>query len=188
METHAVRKGLTVSSVVFAIVLFAAASTSAEAVSAPGTLRSRERPRRALGAEPEGHKYQQDLPRASRRGLRSLRRLGPRLALLRWIRGRQAGASRALGRRVGPAVSRPAERPQPALPKDPRIAKDAFPKVGQSGLTEQDIRTLYQGALKFLECGKCRRVEYGDKSASKPNTYFINCGGPNLFFTPADLR
>ena len=89
----------------------------------------------------------------------------------------------------GLSSSRPAELPQPSLATDPRIAKDALPKVGQNGLTEQDIQVLYKGAVKFLNAGKCARVEYGDKSTSRANTYYINCGGSaNIFFTPTDVR
>lgn len=87
----------------------------------------------------------------------------------------------------GLSSSQPAELPQPPIQSDSRIAKDAIPKVGQQGLNEQDVRILYKGALKFLNSGKCSRVEYGDKSTSKANTYFVNCGGPNLFFTPSDV-
>jgi len=88
----------------------------------------------------------------------------------------------------GLSTNQPAELKQPSLPADPRIAKDALPKVGQSGLTEQDVQVLHKGALKYLNSGKCSRVEYGDKSTSKANTYYINCGGPNIFFTPADVK
>lgn len=88
----------------------------------------------------------------------------------------------------GLSSSQPAELPQPTPPSDTRIAKDAFPKVGQSGLTEQDVQLLYKGALKHLNSGKCQRVDYGDKSTSKVNTYYINCGGPNILFTAADVR
>lgn len=88
----------------------------------------------------------------------------------------------------GLSSSQPAELPQTTLPSDPRIAKDAFPKAGQSGLTEQDVELLNKGALKYLNSGKCSRVEYGDKSTSKTSTYYINCGGPNIFFTAADVR
>lgn len=77
--------------------------------------------------------------------------------------------------------------PQPFLPTDARIAEDAFPKVG-GRLTEQDVRLLYKGAIKFLNSGKCSRVEYGDKSISKQNAYYVNCGGPNIFFTPSDVE
>lgn len=87
----------------------------------------------------------------------------------------------------GLSSSQPAELPQPSTQSDSRIAKDAFPKVGQHGLNEQDIQILYKGALKFLSAGKCSRVEYGDKSTSKADTYYVNCGGPNLFFTSSDV-
>lgn len=88
----------------------------------------------------------------------------------------------------GLSVSQPNELAQPKVPTDPRIAKDAIPKVGEGGLTEQDVQTLYKGALKFLNSGKCSRIEYADKSTSKANTYYVNCGGPaNLFFKPGDL-
>lgn len=88
---------------------------------------------------------------------------------------------------TGLSDKRPAEMAQPAVPQDPRIAKDAIPKVGQGGLSEKDVQILYKGALKFLGSGRCSRVELGDKSTSRPNTYYINCGGSNLFFTPSDL-
>ena len=88
----------------------------------------------------------------------------------------------------GLSVSRPKDLPQPKVPTDPRIAKDAIPKVGEGGLTEQDVQILYKGALKFLNSGQCSRIEYGDKSVDKPNTYYVNCGGPrNSFFKPSDL-
>ncbi len=88
---------------------------------------------------------------------------------------------------VGLSSSQVADLPQPTISQDPRIAKDAFPKVGQNGLTAYDVQLLNKGALKFLNSGKCRRVEYGDKSVNKANTYFVNCGSQNLFFTPSDL-
>jgi hypothetical protein len=87
----------------------------------------------------------------------------------------------------GLSTQRPSESPQPVTPNDPRIAKDAISKVGQGGLSEKDVQILYKGALKFLNSGKCSRVELGDKSISKPNTYYINCGGSNIFFTPSKL-
>jgi hypothetical protein len=88
----------------------------------------------------------------------------------------------------GLSFSQPSELPQPNLPSDPRIAKDAFPKVGEYGLTEQDVQILYKGALKYLNSGECGCVEHGDKSISKANTYYINCGGRNIFFQPADVQ
>jgi hypothetical protein len=90
---------------------------------------------------------------------------------------------------AGLSTKQPEELKQPDVPNDPRIAKDAFPKVGQSGLTEQDIQILYKGALKHLNSGQCARIGYGDKSTSKANTYYINCGGPaNIFFTSAEVQ
>ncbi|HWQ69936.1 MAG TPA: SH3 domain-containing protein [Patescibacteria group bacterium] len=87
------------------------------------------------------------------------------------------------------SASAPPELPQPSLPSDPRIAKGAFPKAGEYSLTEQDLLVLHKGAIKFLNAGKCSHVEYGDKSTNKPNTYYINCGGPtNMFFTPSDVQ
>ena len=70
---------------------------------------------------------------------------------------------------------------------DPRIDKDAIPKVGQKGLTELDVRTLYAGAIKFLNNGLCLKIEYADKSVDKPGVYYVNCGGENVFFTPQDV-
>jgi hypothetical protein len=84
------------------------------------------------------------------------------------------------------AKVRPADLPQPKIATDPRI--QGLPKVGDDGLTERDVRILYEGARHFLETGQCSRVEYGDKDQDATDRYYINCGGPqNLFFTPADL-
>ena len=89
----------------------------------------------------------------------------------------------------GLSATKPADLPQPSLPSDPRISKDAFPKIGESGLTEKDLLILHQGAIKLLNSGRCSRVELGDKSVSKPDTYYVNCAGPkNIFFTPSDVR
>lgn len=83
-------------------------------------------------------------------------------------------------------LARPADLAQPDLGSDPRI--QGLPKVGENGLTEQDVRILHRGARYFLESGQCQRIELGDKSLSRQNTYYVNCGEPrNRFFTPADL-
>jgi hypothetical protein len=87
----------------------------------------------------------------------------------------------------GLSTTRPSDLTQPTIKSDPRILKDAIPKVGEDGLNENDIKVLYRGATKFLNSGQCANVEYGAKSVSKPNTYFVNCGGQNIFFTPNDL-
>lgn len=89
----------------------------------------------------------------------------------------------------GLSAAKPKPAEQPALPRDPRIAPDAFPKVGQGGLTERDVRILHKGALKYLSAGDVSRVVYGDKSTNKPDTYYINGGGPkNIFFTAKDVN
>lgn len=88
----------------------------------------------------------------------------------------------------GLASSRPAELAQPPIKKDNRIADNAFPKVGENNLNAQDIKILHAGATKYLNSGQCSNVEFGDKSVSKSNTYYINCGGPNIFFTSDDVR
>lgn len=72
------------------------------------------------------------------------------------------------------------------IPHDPRL--NGIPEVGTGGLTERDVLILHRAARHFLDSGRCKRIEYGDKSVSKANTYYVNCGGPrNLFFTPSDL-
>jgi uncharacterized protein with PQ loop repeat len=70
---------------------------------------------------------------------------------------------------------------------DPRIEEGAIPKVGQHELSESDIRTLYSGAIKFLNNGRCSKIEYADKSVDKPGVYYVNCGDENVFFTPQDV-
>jgi hypothetical protein len=100
------------------------------------------------------------------------------------------GASGQVARWVlasGLSPTLPPQAAQPKVANDPRISKDAIPKVGEGGLTTKDVEILYKGAIKFLDSGKCSRVEFGDKSTSKADTYYVNCGGPNLFFTSADL-
>lgn len=93
---------------------------------------------------------------------------------------------------AGLSKARPAPKPQKPVPKsqqDPRIDKDAIPKVGDGGLSQRDVDILWRGANYFLKIGKCSRVDLADKSLSRPNTYYINCGGPqNIFFTEADLK
>lgn len=82
----------------------------------------------------------------------------------------------------------PKEPPQPKLVWDSRVDKDAIPKIGIDGLSSTDVEILHKATIKFLNSGKCSRIELADKSTSKPNTYYINCGGPNIFFTPSDVQ
>ena len=88
----------------------------------------------------------------------------------------------------GLSGSRPPDKPQPKIARDPRIAKDAFPKVGEYGLDATDVAVLNKGAVKLLNSGKCSKVDAGDKSISKKNTYYVTCGGRNVFFTPEDIK
>jgi hypothetical protein len=107
----------------------------------------------------------------------------------RYYDGQVEGLSGEVARWVAAShlsEQRPTDLAQPKLPADPRIG--GIPKVGQGGLTERDVVILHRGAKHFIDSGRCKRVEWGDKSVSKPNTYYVNCGGPrNLFFKPSDL-
>lgn len=83
------------------------------------------------------------------------------------------------------STTRPPDLPQPKLAHDPRI--DGLPQVG-GRTTERDLKILHAAAKHYLNTGKCSRIEYGDKSISKKNTYYLNCGGPkNLFFVPSNI-
>jgi len=107
----------------------------------------------------------------------------------RYYDGRVEGLSGDVARWVSAShlsQHRPPDLAQPNLPDDPRIG--GIPEVGESGLTESDVLILHRGAKLLLDSGRCKRIEYGDKSVSKPNTYYVNCGGPrNHFFKPSDL-
>lgn len=83
------------------------------------------------------------------------------------------------------------EKPAP-LPvfacEHPDIAPGALPRGGPGhGITVEEVVVLCRGARHLLETGRCTRVEYGDKSLSRPGSFFVNCGGENLFFTETDL-
>ena len=80
----------------------------------------------------------------------------------------------------------PIALPRPAC-DHPDIAVDALPKAGPGGLTDEEAALLCRGAKQALATDQCARVVYGDKSLSKPGSFFVNCGGNNLFFTEADL-
>ncbi len=81
---------------------------------------------------------------------------------------------------------KPAPLPQSAC-EHPNIDPDALPKKGPGGISEEEADLLCRGALYYLESGQCERVQYGDKSLSKPGSFFVNCGGDNLFFRAEDL-
>ena len=106
----------------------------------------------------------------------------------RYYNGRVEGISGNVARWVAAnhlATQRPDDLKHPAVARDSRIS--GIPKVGQGGLTRKDVQILHRGARHFLDSGRCNRIAYGDKSVSKPNTYYVNCGSRNHFFTPSDL-
>ena len=97
----------------------------------------------------------------------------------KYYNGRVEGLSGNVARWISAnhlSKQQPADLAQPKLRPDSRI--NGIPKVGESGLTEKDVLILNRGATHFLHSGRCKRIEYGDKSVSKPNTYYVNCGGP----------
>jgi hypothetical protein len=81
----------------------------------------------------------------------------------------------------------PIASPPATVMDDPRIAKNAIPGVGADGHTAKDVEHLKRGAKWALDTGRCKRVEYGNKSVSKPGTYFVMCENRNVFFTERDL-
>ena len=84
------------------------------------------------------------------------------------------------------STTQPPAPDQPKVKRDPRI--QGIPEVGEYGATKRDVEILYAAAHYYLKTGKCKRIEYGDKSASKPNTYYLNFGGnKNHFFKPQDI-
>jgi hypothetical protein len=72
--------------------------------------------------------------------------------------------------------------------QDPRIERGALPQVGEFGLTQEDIHILWKGANLMLKQGRCTRVVSGDKSTSKPNTYYVSDGPRNYYFTANDVK
>lgn len=80
---------------------------------------------------------------------------------------------------------RPTPKGPPELPRDPRI--NGIPEIGH-GVNEEEYYILQAAARFFLESGKTKRIEYGDRSGSRPNTYYFNFGGArNHFFTAKDI-
>jgi hypothetical protein len=102
--------------------------------------------------------------------------------------GSVEGVAGKVARWVGAAYlapKRPEDLPQAKIGTDPRIE---LPSVGDYGLTATDVKILNRAAHHYLKSGRCKRVEWGDKSTSRAGTYYINCGGPtNIFFRPGDI-
>lgn len=82
------------------------------------------------------------------------------------------------------------ERPPPPrglnIPEDPRIPH--LTRAPGNGLTERDVLILHAAARYYLETGRAKRVEDGDKSVSKVGVYYLNFGETaNTFFRPDDI-
>ncbi len=101
------------------------------------------------------------------------------------LRGRQEVARWVSLRHL--SKQEPAPLPTAAC-EHPDIAPGALAKGGPGyGLTVEEAAVLCRGARHLLATGRCARIEYGDKSLSRPGAFFVNCGGENLFFTAAEL-
>ena len=89
------------------------------------------------------------------------------------------------------SAKRPAElvQPMPAAGlSDPRI--EYLPKVGDNGLTEADVTLLRRYSVSLLRSGACTVIDDGDRSVSRPGTYWVHCKGEprNRFFRAGDVR
>ena len=64
-----------------------------------------------------------------------------------------------------------------------------IPKVGDYGLTRAEIEVIRRYAAQMLLDEECSSIEAGNKSVSKPGTYYVYCAGESeqRFFTKADL-
>jgi hypothetical protein len=92
-------------------------------------------------------------------------------------------------RLLGP--NRPAERPpvqSAAIFSDSRIVSGSLAVRPGDGLDVQDVEMLWRAARRALDTG-CRKIVGGDKSVSRPNTFYISCDGEprNRFYTAAEL-
>jgi hypothetical protein len=72
------------------------------------------------------------------------------------------------------------------IPEDSRIPH--LTRVAGDGLTDRDVLILHAAARYYLESGKAKRIEDGDKSVSRPGWYYLNLGTTeNTFFKPSDI-
>lgn len=89
------------------------------------------------------------------------------------------------------STERPPDPAQLVIPeeyKDARIVSGAIPDTAGNGLTKNDVLLLWRGAKYMLDKGRCRKIDYADKSTSRGGTYFVQDGNRNVYFTKADLR
>jgi len=113
-----------------------------------------------------------------------------------WYRTVEDGFVARWTRASSLADKEPPAKPAYAGPseyQDDRIAPDAIPNPGEYGLTKADVDALRKGAKLVLQSRPdCARIEAGDKSVKKPNTYYVTCriGGlvENVFFTRSEVE
>ena len=101
-----------------------------------------------------------------------------------------AQASPPAQRPAQPRPAQPQPQPRPAAPQPPAVDApiQGLPRVGEEGATATDVEILTRAARQFLDEGRCKRIDYGDRAMSKPNTYVISCDGRNIIFMPSDLK
>lgn len=113
-----------------------------------------------------------------------------------WIRTTGEGFTPRWTRLSQLTETQPPERPDytgPANYADARIMRDAIPNPGEDGLTRADIDIIRKGAKMVLQTRPdCARIELGDKSVSRANTYYVMCSVngsvENVFFTRAEVE
>lgn len=113
-----------------------------------------------------------------------------------WLRTTEDGFTARWTRLSQLTQTEPPEKPAyagPASYADDRIAPDAIPNPGENGLTRGDVDIIRKGAKMVLQTRPdCSRIELGDKSVNRPNTYYVMCtvGGSvqNIFFTRAEAE
>lgn len=86
----------------------------------------------------------------------------------------------------------PPQRQPPPAKAVPKAAEPpkifGLPRVGEGGATAEDVELLQRAARKFLDDGRCSRIDYGDRSMSRPGWYIISCDGRNIAFTREDIE
>jgi hypothetical protein len=76
--------------------------------------------------------------------------------------------------------TRPEKKSQAGIPPellDSRIT--GVPDVGEYALTLEDVVTIRKYAKNLLDSGTCSKIEYGNKSPTKKDTYFVLCADEN---------
>ena len=63
------------------------------------------------------------------------------------------------------------------------------PRVGDYGLTREDLEIIRRYASSLLLNGECEAIDTGNKSVSRAGTYYVACEGETeqRYFTAADI-